>query len=337
MATLNQFQKYSQNENLITNNVLLMFSNLYEINPKYYEEFIGGITEDSEKFQAIPIFSQQVHNRGNGFIDGHIKMKASKIIIETKVQGLEWIDKLLKYTDSFDKNEYRLLIHLSMNKYQTKQIDEIEARLKEKHLVDKVYFHSVTYEDLVAQLENLVSSYPFEIYLQRLNEHFLEYCTSSNLMPSSRHVLRAMACGQSIDLNKKHKFYFDLASRGYSPFNYLGIYKWKAVRYVAKVENMIEANYEVGGTLDVINSTYPVTEDQKKRLKAGIDDSVEKGWDLEYGHRFFLLKDFQETFFEKTSPGGIFRVRYFNLETIFNEVPNNFEDMALQLKNYTWE
>jgi hypothetical protein len=43
MAVLNQFQQYSQSENIVTNNILLMLSNLYEINLKYYEEFIKGL------------------------------------------------------------------------------------------------------------------------------------------------------------------------------------------------------------------------------------------------------------------------------------------------------
>ncbi|HAT66767.1 MAG TPA: hypothetical protein DCS66_19620, partial [Flavobacteriaceae bacterium] len=62
MAILNQFQMYSQAENTITNNVLLMLSNLYSINPRYYEEFMIGIIDDSESYEVIPQFRQQ---RGN--------------------------------------------------------------------------------------------------------------------------------------------------------------------------------------------------------------------------------------------------------------------------------
>lgn len=58
MAVLNQFQQYSQGENTVTNNVLLMLSNLYEINPKYYEEYIRGLTEDVDSYEVIPSFLQ---------------------------------------------------------------------------------------------------------------------------------------------------------------------------------------------------------------------------------------------------------------------------------------
>ena len=80
MAVVNQFQKYSKEENTLTNNVLFMFSSLYEINPNYYEKFINGLT-DSYQYEVIPMFRQQIGNPGGGIIDGHIELKASKIII----------------------------------------------------------------------------------------------------------------------------------------------------------------------------------------------------------------------------------------------------------------
>lgn len=337
MAVLNQFQQYSQGENTVTNNVLLMLSNLYEINPKYYEEYIRGLTENVDSYEVIPSFLQQVNNRGSGIIDGHIQVRASKIIIETKLHGLEWIDKLLKYSDSFDENEFKLLFHLSSKKYPQHKIDEINNRLKENKVKGKINFHSLTYQDLVDQLKELANNYQFEHYLQRLNEHFESYCLGMSLMPKSNHVLRAMACGQSFELNIKHKFYFDLASRGYSDFNYLGIYKWKSVRYIGKVENMIVANWDETNGLEILEQKFDLTDDQKERLINAIKESSENGWGVESGHRFFLLKDFEKTDFPKTTPGGIFRVRYFNLEDYIGKVPKKMEEIAEMLKSTSWK
>ncbi|WP_111309763.1 hypothetical protein [Confluentibacter sediminis] len=337
MAVLNQFQQYSQGENTVTNNVLLMLSNLYEINPKYYEEYIRGLTEDADRYEVIPSFLQQVNNRGNGIIDGHIQVRASKIIIETKLHGLEWIDKLLKYSDSFDENEFKLLFHLSSKKYSQQQIAEINDRLKENKLIGNINFHSLTYQDLVDQLKELANNYQFEHYLQRLNEHFESYCLGMALMPKSNHVLRAMACGQSFDLNVKYKFYFDLASRGYSDFNYLGIYKWKSVRYIGKVENMIVANWDETNGLEILEQKFELTNDQRERLINAIKESDENGWGVESEHRFFLLKDFEETDFGKTTPGGIFRVRYFNLEDYIGKVPKKMKEIAEMLKSKSWK
>ena len=337
MAVLNQFQHYSQGENTVTNNVLLMLSNLYEINPKYYEDFIKGLTEDSDQYEVIPTFRQQVGNRGNGIIDGHIQIKASKIIIETKLNGLEWIDKLVKYSQSFDQNEYKLLIHLSSTRYPETEIEKIHNRLSELRGLGKINFLSITYQDLVDQLKELANNYQYEHYLQRLNEHFESYCLGMGLMPRSNNILRAMACGQSYDLNVKYQFYFDLASRGYSDFKFLGIYKWKSVRHIGLVENMIEADWDEISGLQIKNSKLPVTEEQKQKLIEAIKESSDEGWGVMKDHRFFLLSNFTMTDFKKTSPGGIFRVRYFNLENEFEKVPVDITMIAEQLKTKTWE
>ncbi len=337
MAVLNQFQQYSQGENTVTNNVLLMFSNLYEINAKYYEDFIKGLTDDSNQYEVIPNFLQQVGNRGDGIIDGFIEIKASKIIIETKLHGVEWVDKLVKYSKSFDPTEYKLLIHLSSNKYEKGEIELIETKLAENKELGKINFYSLTYKDLVDQLKELADTYQYESHLQRLSENFERYCVNMNLMPKNNHILRAMACGQSYDLNIRHQFYFDLASRGYSNFNYLGIYKEKTVSYIGNLENMIEADWDDVNGLYVKSSMYPVTQDQENRLVSAIEDSVQQGWEVDNDHRFFLLKDFCETNFEKTSPGGIFRVRYFYLEDLLSPFPETIQLISEKLRQITWE
>jgi len=337
MAVLNQFQHYSQGENTVTNNVLLMLSNLYEINPKYYEEYIKGLTEDADQYEVIPSFRQQIGNRGNGIIDGHIQVKASKIIIETKLHGLEWITKLVKYAQSFDPNEYKLLIHLSFTRYSESEIKKIETILSENKELGKVNFQSITYQDLVDQLKELANNYQYEHYLQRLNEGFETYCLGMRLIPRNNNVLRAMACGQSYDLNVKHQFYFDLASRGYSDFKYLGIYKWKSVRHIGLIENVIEADWDKEIGLIVKNSKYPVTKEQEQKLIEAIKESVDQGWGVKKDHRFFLLSNFTDTDFKKTSPGGIFRVRYFNLENELSNVTEDIKIIAEQLKTKTWK
>lgn len=57
---------------------------------------------------------------------------------------------------------------------------------------------------------------------------------------------------------------------------------------------------------------------------------------IKTGHRFFLLKDFYKTNFKNTSPGGFFRVRYFNIKDILKALPENVSDIATQLRDKTW-
>lgn len=337
MALINQFQTYSQKENTVTNNVLLMLSRLYQINPSYYADYMAAITEASDGYEVIPSFMQQVGNKGNGIIDGYIQIPASKVIIETKLSSLELKEKLLKYTESFEQAEHKILLHLSSQRYSEADEREINQALKSMVKGAPVFFYSKTFEEFAVQLDLLAREHPYDKSLRELADDFSDYCESGGLISNDRHILRAMACGQSFDINVKHQFYFDDAARGYRPFTYLGIYSWKSVRHIGKVENMIVADYSPTTGLTVIESEKTVTEQQEDRLIQAIEESVAAGWRIETGHRFFLLNDFHETDFQKTSPGGIFRVRYFNLKDILGDVPDTTATIAEHLNQQTWE
>jgi hypothetical protein len=337
MALINQFQTYSQKENAVTNNVLLMLSRLYQIGPAYYADYISAITEASDGYEVIPAFRQQVGNRGNGIIDGYIHLPASKIIIETKLSSLEFKEKLLKYAESFDSTDHKILLHLSSQRYSDADERGINELLKPMVEGTPVHFYSKTFEDFAIQLDLLAGEHPYERSLRQLSDDFGDYCESSSLIINDQHTLRAMACGQSFDLNVKHQFYFDDATRGYRPFTYLGIYASKSVRCIGRVENMIVADYSPDEGLTVLENESDVTDEQKERLIKSIIESVDEGWNIQTGHRFFLLKDFCETDFQKTSPGGIFRVRYFDLKEELKSVPGTTVEIAEKLRQVTWE
>ena len=337
MALLNQFQQYSQGENTITNNVLLMLSNLYEINPRYYEELISAIIEDANSYECIPKFEQQIGNRGDGIIDGCIEVKASKIVVETKIHSKELIDKLVKYGKSFDENSVNILLHLSTACFGEDEVVEIVNKLESLFPNAKASFYSITYQDLVDQLTSLKNTYPHEHHLVRLHDHFEKYCENMNLKPKSQHLLRAMACGQSIGLNIKHQFYFDLASRGFRDFDYLGIYGNKAIRGIGKIDNIIDADFDKESeSLTIINSRETVTDDQKKRLITALKESIESGWKIADNHKFFILKDFHELYFQKVSPSGMMRSKYFDLEDYLNPVPADIKTLCEELSKQTW-
>ena len=342
MAHLNQFQTYSQKENTVTNNMLLMLSRLYQISPNLYNDYIAAITEDSEAYKVIPSFKQQVNNRGNGIIDGFINIPASKIIIETKLHSLESTPKLVKYAQSFDNQEHKILLHLSSKKCSSKQEEDIKKALNEevknRKLGTQIFFYSKTFEVFVLQLDLLSKEYPHENNLRLLSDDFRNYCETSGLINNDKHTLRAMACRQSFDLNKKHQLYFDGADRGYRNFTYLGIYAWKSVRFIGKIDNTIKAELDSNGKLHIIESTSKPNQEQQDRIKGVIKDAADTlGWRLDKGFRFFLLKEFTETDFNKTNPGGIFRVRYFDLKKELSTVPEKTEKIAEALSHKSWE
>jgi argonaute-like protein implicated in RNA metabolism and viral defense len=99
---ISQFQKYSQKENTVTNNILLMLSRLNDLKVEYYKSIIEKLSDGVQSYEPQANFLQQIGSN-RGIIDGFIEVKASKIVIETKLSQKELINKLTKYGDVFKK------------------------------------------------------------------------------------------------------------------------------------------------------------------------------------------------------------------------------------------
>jgi len=104
------------------------------------------------------------------------------------------------------------------------------------------------------------------------------------------------------------------------------------VRYIGEVENTIVADYNFTEGLCVIESDKEVTHAQKEGLIQAIQELAEAGWCINTGHRFFLLKNFYETNFEKASRGGIFKVRSFDLKQVLTSVPEKIRRLKEEQK-----
>ena len=84
MNTIHYFQRYSQRENVVTNNTLLLFSRLYTHNPY---SFGGFINECLDAPLGVGVsFVQQKRASSKGSVpDGLISQSSFKIVIETKL------------------------------------------------------------------------------------------------------------------------------------------------------------------------------------------------------------------------------------------------------------
>ena len=170
---ISQFQKYSQKENAVTNNVLLMLSRLNDIKTEYYKGLIQTINESEDYFPS-PIFEQQIGVQ-EGIIDGYIEVKASKIVIETKLSNKELIEKLTKYAIKFSTHSQNYLWHISTKKYNQEEEKEIKEKLKELHPEITIHFNNLTFSDIVENLEQVYELNKHDEDLKLLFEDFNNY------------------------------------------------------------------------------------------------------------------------------------------------------------------
>ena len=337
MGFINLFQIYSKGENTITNNILLLLSNLYRINPKIYELFINSILPENINYQVIPVFTQQKLQKEGGIIDGHIQTKATKIIIETKVTGLDNTKKLINYCKNENSAETNILIHISDSTFDEAAIKSINQRIG----IYNFKFVSITFSELLSSLQEITEEYPNE-ELYRLSKDFYYYCISMNLI---KNILRIVPCNKSFELNKKYRLYFQPEFRGYSNHQFTGIYTAKEVKYIGKVNKVFLAELTKEGTLITkkILGKEEITSEEENRIINAIREFPEIYiyGDISKGHIFFLFddNDFCPTKFKKTSKYGLLGSRLFDLKAdleIENVEKLSTLEIAEKLNDITW-
>lgn len=332
---ISQFQKYSQKENTVTNNVLLMLSRLNDLNTDYYKSMIERLNEEStqQTYYPRPIFNQQIGMK-KGIIDGHIEVKASKIIIETKLNSKELISKLVKYCENFMPNCQNQLWHLSSIRFEDNEIEQINKILIEKYSNLKVQFNSLIYKDLVENLEGIYEENIHDDELRLLLDDFSGYCNESGLISNEEYKLLFVPTGFSYNWNIKHKMYFCPINWHSQKFRFFGLYNWKSVRTISEIEAIIIADYNAKNKELTIHSKGH-TESQINRLQRALEDYNEN----QSGLKYYILPENEtyETDFKKVSPGGIQGYRYRDLrEYLQLDDFNDIKLIADKLREVTW-
>lgn len=332
---ISQFQKYSQRENTVTNNTLLMLSRLNDLNTTYFKSIIERLNEGNvdQAYYPQPIFTQQV-NMTKGVIDGHIEVKPSKIVIETKLHSKEFISKLIKYGGVFNIQSQNQLWHLSTIRYTDNEVVEIKRRLKEDFPHLGIQFNNLAFSDLIDNLEGVYEENTYDTELRLLVDDFSNYCNESKLISNEEFKLLFVPTSFSYPWNRKHGIYYCPTNRHSQNFKYFGLYNLKSVRTISEIETIIIADYEAKTEKLTIYSNNH-SEEQIKRLKQGLS---ELGEDLS-GLKFYVFPTdrIYETDFRKTSHGGIQGHRYFDLrEYLSLNDFSNLEVVAGKLKTVTW-
>lgn len=335
---ISQFQKYSQKENTVTNNVLLMLSRLNDLKVDYYKDIIEKISDGEQTYHPQANFVQQVHSK-RGIIDGYIEVKASKIVIETKLASKELISKLTKYGDVFKKDAQNQLWHLSAKSYSENEVEKINCKLKKDYPDIPIQFNNLTFLNIIENLEEIYNENVHDYELKLLYEDFRDYCYEGRLISDSSNKLLFVPTGFSYKWNMKHKMYFCPINWHKQEFSYFGLYKSKSVRSISKVENIIKADFDIT-TKQLVLHTKTYTNRQIERLESALIDYGESQTGLKY--YIFPENEFYETDFKKASKGGIQGFRYKDLanyidkELLDSTEIDKVEKLAEILKSKFW-
>jgi len=110
MSKIHYFQRYSTEENTVTNNTLQLLARIYNYSPAQASKLLSELL--GEQIEIGIEIDQQEKGR-NSVPDGKIIQRSFKILIESKVDSKVNADQLLRHAQNFAEEAQRFLLLLT--------------------------------------------------------------------------------------------------------------------------------------------------------------------------------------------------------------------------------
>ncbi len=343
MSKIHYFQRYSQRENAVTNNTMLLMSRLYNDSPKRFEDFLNSLISDSDTNCDIgPNFSQQEGNATRSSTpDAAITQSSLKLLIETKLHDNQDKGQLLRHLDGFAHEDCQVLLLINPSE-PTPEFNKAVIEAVASHneaCKTSVRYCSTTFKQIISAVGEVLADH--DIRMHEILDDYRDYCASENLLSNHETVMRAITSGGSFSDNMEFDIYYDDVSRGFSPHSYIGLYNKKSVRAVGKLSKVVQAqfNKETKEFESVISlSGSKPTEDELDKIKGIMHAAMKNnGWNIYKDHKFFIVEKFHPTNFPKTTKYPIQRTKFFDLSSVLNlENLPECDEVAQLLSQETW-
>jgi hypothetical protein len=163
--------------------------------------------------------------------------------------------------------------------------------------------------------------------------------------PRDEVTLLVRACSESIADCREFDLYYDWAKHKHRNAQYLGLYAEKSVQLIGRIAKVVACTVNVdANTVMVVGGQDILAQDEQDRI-IGATKAAQKrvepnrpDWRLTKNHQFFLCDSLEESDFRKTSPGGLWSKRYFDLEEVLGSpVPSSISELARLLRKHEWK
>ncbi len=337
MSDTHYFPRYSQKENVVTNNALLLLLRLYDYNRLKFGRFLRELFGDEMEFTGVlGLQFKQQRGSGKSVVDGYIAQESVTIVVETKrAAGAFTLKQLRRHLNAFKNESHKLLVLLSP--VDDALDHEIRSRLLEFARESGVTVLSVSFERIIEAARKTLSEHDEDML--DLVEDFAVFCSEEGLLPRDRYTMLVPPCGKSFDDNIAFSLYYCPAAWNRRRSAYLGIYKEKAVQWVGRIGKVVRCDVDSdGNTVTPFDPDTVLSSNETERIVGATKAAYRNnGWRIEKGRQFFLCDRLEATAFLKTSPGGIQGHRYFDLAEVLEKgIPDDVSDLASALRDVTW-
>ena len=332
MNNIHYFQRFTQKENLATNNTMLLLKRLQEYSTYIYENVLKAIIGDN--FNINTEWKTQV-KKEKSVPDGQIRQNSYNILIETKMGRNFDEDQIENHISSFDgKCDFQIMLTLSPFPLSESQFESIERLVKRTHNV--IHKH-VTFQSLIEIIESELDQVRDYNFLEIL-EDFEDYCASSKLLDNKDNVLRIVNAGTSYEDNIRCNLYYDSADHSYLPHGYLGLYKDKSVSQIGKIKNIIEPEIENGKIKRIISKEKDnISDEDINNILEAAKSAKKYGYEVDTNTKFFIVERFYKTKFDKTSKGALYGKRKFFIDSLIGRKETDAEIIAKELIGKEWQ
>lgn len=315
MSSIHYFQRYSQPENVATNNTLLLLSRLYHHSPNKFKLFLSELLDDKD-LEAGIAFNQQVQS-ASSVPDASITQSSFKILIETKTHKFFNGSQLKSHLEAFNNEEYKLLLLLSPKKPDSSALTSFENEVNSHNVANKTNIRliSTTFHSIASNFRKVINPHEFE--LLEIIADYESYCYNDRLITNDENMMRVVTCGWTLEENLTYDIYYAKSEKGFSDHSYIGVYADKAVQAVGKIENIIDADLLDDGTLQIKQRSSKILPKHEQNIIQIIAEAQRNnGWDISKNHKFFCVDKFHETNFQKKTPYPLQGTKFFDLKEL---------------------
>ena len=350
MRNATYFPTYSQTENVVTNAVLVLLSQVHRVAPDVFSGLLTKLT-DAEYSVGPQFFNQVTDTRGPGIPDGLIEQSPFQIYFETKLSNDLDTDQIKRHFQTIRKRDGRhtssILLGLSRSPLRQGELETLTTEGR----AHGVTFASTTFSELTNLIADETSD--FRLELNTLIEEFRNFISEQGLTEPSENWLIVNPCGTTFDHNAQFHMYHDQPWRTKRYCKYLGCYRAKSVGLIGRVREIVTARIE--GNEIIVEERHSLPWICHAPISVS-DEDIERIRDIANASpyalrdetvRYYFVDRFVETDFRKTSSGGIRGHTYFQLDAnedeasgalpdLFREGEPDIETIAAALRGKTW-
>lgn len=311
MTELNYFQTYSQRENHVTNNTLLMLRHVYRSSPKLMDELLAQLLEMDDLEVGLQ-FAQQKPIEGQ-VPDAFLKQAPLEIYIEAKRAGniddAQIWRHLQAIGSSKDEKDRLVLVGLAAHAVSADRVKRWQSRADEHN----VRVAATTYDALIECLQGVCK---FDRRLLEILADYEAFIDDEGLRPNQHRHVVAVLCGATHKDNVRTRIYYEPDERApkWRRAHIMGIYHNKRISHIGRIEAVVVASYR-HNQLVVSDAEYrDIPQDATARIEGAIE-AAEKHYPGigRLSRRYYFMSEAARTDFRKSTPGGLMGHRYFDL------------------------